>query len=198
MHTGTAVVACNHGSNRSFLIASLFLPKWHKLSYEQVRQLMTRHRDGPDGPLLHSDRRNEPKEFLREEFCHQDRDDAPLMTRTNHLMRWSPIGCEYAAIKECADSAGLAPEPEPEPDRCEAAASISSDEDFPAEPEPCHFGTQTTCGHWADKCNRRCCNDTATSAASVYALPATSIGVPPPPPTHPPRCAQSLLHRILH
>jgi hypothetical protein len=191
--TGQATVACNHGSNRSFLIASLFLQKWHCLSYEQVRQLMTRHRNVPDGPLVHGHKSAEPKEYLRDAFCHRQRQAVPLMTRTNHLMRWMPIGCEYTAIKACADacpssSAEATAPPEPDVARAEPAARWDdgdTDDDTDGdtegstelEPEPDgEVGTQTDCGHWADPCRRRCCNNTAPSA-----LPHVS-SVPPASP----------------
>ena len=40
----TAVVACQHGSNRSVFVVNLFHQKCHNLDYETVRQLMCQHR----------------------------------------------------------------------------------------------------------------------------------------------------------
>lgn len=42
---GSAVVACEHGSNRSFLVVNLFMQKWHEIDYETARQLLCSHRN---------------------------------------------------------------------------------------------------------------------------------------------------------
>jgi hypothetical protein len=96
---GVAVVACNHGSNRSFFLANLYYQKHFGLSYEEVRQLMTVHRLVKDGPLVHSSSTAEPIEFLRAEFAHDTRPPVPLTTRYNHERRWAPIGLEFEALR---------------------------------------------------------------------------------------------------
>ena len=83
-----AVVACSHGSNRSFLIVNLYFQKTYDLNYEQVRQLMTEHRGGLDGPLHHVHLRDEPSEYLRPEFRHASRQNVALTTRCSHESRW--------------------------------------------------------------------------------------------------------------
>jgi len=97
-HGEKAVVACNHGSNRSFLIVNLYMQKTYDISYEQVRQLMTSHRGVADGPLTHERMLDEPKEQLRSEFCHRTRVPVPLTTRFNHHRRWHPVGLEYVDL----------------------------------------------------------------------------------------------------
>jgi hypothetical protein len=95
---GEAVVACSHGSNRSFFMVNLYFQKRFDLSYEEVRQLMTAHRGLKDGPLHHSTSAAEPPEFLKRKFTHSTRPSVPLSKRYIHEARWNVPGLEYSDL----------------------------------------------------------------------------------------------------
>jgi hypothetical protein len=96
--TGGAIVACSHGSNRSFLIANMYHQKQHAVSYETVRHLMCQHRGVQDGPLVCASSVHEPPEFLKGDCCHRTRPRVPVSTRKNHTKRWGIRGVEYTAL----------------------------------------------------------------------------------------------------
>jgi len=193
------VVACNHGSNRSFFVVNLYFQKWHNLSYEQVRQLMTEPREGPDGPLKHARSQAEPREWLHERHRHHGRQHVPLMTRVSSENRWMPIGVEYSDIAPVAklheqeadelreelaaaeDDPGTASEPdddecEPEPELPEAPCAACGH----ATPRCREYGSQTSCGHFQFLQLGE--NPRSEEVAQVIAMHASpSAGVPASP-----------------
>ena len=58
-------VACQNGTNRSFLVANLYYQKAHDIDYETTRQLMTNTREDLSAPLYTCATGNEGYEFAR-------------------------------------------------------------------------------------------------------------------------------------
>jgi hypothetical protein len=95
---GDCVVACHHGSNRSFWLVNLYFQKQHDVGYETIRQLMTKPRGGRNGPVHHTSSQMEPAEYLKDVFCHVSRAPVAVSTRYSHARRWEPVGLDYKSL----------------------------------------------------------------------------------------------------
>ena len=188
----TAVVACNHGSNRSVLMVNLFYQKTYDIDYEAARQIMTAHRGVADGPLMPASlvASAEPEEFLRDVLCHPERVPNAITTRVNHHRRWKQgtiNGLDWNAIANCADLDSEEPQvadvDAPPPDSAELTPDqlmciLDAPDKAPAPTEQPPRPVVEAGPSPPMVCQSECCRD-----KQQFMVPAAG---PQPPAAHPP------------